>query len=98
MAKKANIKKELLIGLVIGMLANLAGSYLYIYFFSTYRFETTVKIALEEDLLGNIIALGAMLNFLVFFVFLKKGQLYRARGVVLATVVAALGILIAKFY
>ena len=92
------MKKELLIGFVVGIIANLAGSYLYIYFFSKYSLETTIKVAAEEDLLGNIIALGAILNLLAFFVFLKKGQLYRARGVVLATVVAALGILIAKFY
>ncbi len=92
------MKKELLIGFVVGIIANLAGSYLYIYFFSKYSFETTLKVAAEEDLLGNIIALGAILNLLAFFVFLKKGQLYRARGVVLATVIAALGILIAKFY
>lgn len=92
------MKKEILIGTLIGLAANLAGSYLYIYFFSKYSLETTLQIALEEDLLGSIIALGAILNLLVFFVFLKKGQLYRARGVVLATVVAAVVILIAKFY
>ncbi len=92
------MKKEILIGFVVGIIANLAGSYLYIYFFSKYSLETTIKVATKEDLLGNIIALGAILNLLAFFVFLKKGQLYRARGVVLATVAAALGILIAKFY
>lgn len=92
------MKKEILIGTLIGLAANLAGSYLYIYFFSKYSIETTLQIALEEDLLGSIIALGAILNLLAFFVFLKKGQLYRARGVVLATVIAALVILIAKFY
>jgi len=96
--QRNKIKKELIVGLLTGVAANLAGSYLYIYFFSKYNLETTIKLALEEDLLGNIIALGAILNLLVFFVFLKKGQLYRARGVVLATVLAALGILIAKFF
>jgi hypothetical protein len=55
-------------------------------------------VALEQDLLGNIIALGALLNFVVFFAFLKKKQYYRARGVVLATLVAAIIILISKFY
>jgi hypothetical protein len=92
------MKKELFIGIIVGLLANLAGSYLYIYFFSKFSLETTLQVALEEDLLGSIIALGAILNLLVFFVFLKKGQLYRARGVVLATVIAALGILLAKFF
>lgn len=92
------MKKEILIGFLIGVAANIAGSYLYIYFFSKYTFETTVEIALEQDLLGSIIALGAVLNLIVFFIFLKKQQFYRARGVVLATVIAAIFVLISKFY
>jgi len=94
----ATIKKEVFIGLIIGLIANLAGSYLYIYFFSDYSFEETIENALMQDVFGNIIALGAILNLFVFFIFLKKNQFYRARGVVLATVVAALAILITKFY
>lgn len=92
------IKKEVLIGFVTGLIANLAGSYLYIYFFSEYNLEKTINVALQQDIFGNLIALGAILNLVVFFVFLKKNQFYRARGVVLATVVAALIILISKFY
>jgi Mg/Co/Ni transporter MgtE len=92
------IKKEVFIGLVIGLIANTAGSYLYIYFFSDYDLEYTIKNALMQDVFGNIIALGAILNLLVFFIFLKKNQFYRARGVVLATVVAAIIILVTKFY
>jgi hypothetical protein len=92
------LKKEVFIGLVIGLLANIAGSYLYIYFFSVYNLEETIQHALAKDVLGNIIALGAILNLFVFFIFIKKNQIYRARGVVLATVISALIILIAKFY
>jgi len=92
------IKKEVFIGLIIGLIANVAGSYLYIYFFSDYGLQETIKNALEQDVFGNIIALGAILNLLVFFIFLKKNQFYRARGVVLATVVSAITILVTKFY
>ena len=91
------IKKEVFIGLTIGLLANLAGSYLYIYFFSDYDLEETIKNALLHDVFGNIIGLGAILNLFVFFIFLRKNKLYRARGVILATVVAAIIILITKF-
>ncbi len=92
------IKKEVLIGFIIGLIANLAGSYLYIYFFSDYSLEETIKNALIQDVFGNIIALGAILNLIVFFIFLKKNQFYRARGVVLATVISAIIILVTKFY
>lgn len=78
-------------------MANAAGAYLYIFFFSDYELEETLKLAAENDFLGSLIALGAILNFLAFFVFLKKKQTYRARGVILATIIAALGILISKF-
>lgn len=90
--------KDVLIGLVIGIAANMAGTYLYIYFFSNHSLEATLKGALEQDFLGSLIALGAILNLAVFFIFLKKKQFYRARGVVLATVLAALGVLISKFF
>jgi uncharacterized membrane protein HdeD (DUF308 family) len=90
--------KEVLIGLLIGLVANMAGIYLYIYFFSKHSLETTLKGALENDFLGSLIALGAILNIMVFFVFIKKRQYHRARGVVLATVIAALAVLISKFY
>ena len=95
---KQKIRKEILIGFLIGVIANLAGCYLYIFFFSKYSLETTIEVALEQDILGNIIALGALLNLGVFFIFLKKKKYYRARGVIMATLLAAIIIVIAKFY
>ncbi len=89
--------KEILIGVVVGLVANAAGIYLYIYFLSDQSLEATLHAAVENDFLGSLIALGAILNLLSFFVFLKKKQIYRARGVVLATVIAAMVILISKF-
>lgn len=93
-----NITKEILIGFLIGLVANMAGTYLYIFFFSDLSLESTLEAAVERDILGSLIALGAILNLGVFFIFLKKKQYYRARGVVLATVVASLVILISKFF
>ena len=95
---KHKIGKEILVGFLIGLVANISGSYLYIFFFSKYELETTLEIALEQDVLGNIIALGALLNLGVFFVFLKKKKYYRARGVIAATLLAAIIIVVAKFY
>ncbi len=90
--------KDILIGLIMGLAANMAGTYLYIFFFSKLSLEATLKAASENDFLGSLIALGAILNLIVFFILLKKNQYYRARGVVLATVIAALVILISKFF
>jgi hypothetical protein len=91
------MKKEIALGFLIGIMANLAGMYLYIYFFLDLEFVESIKIARQNDTLGNLIALGAILNLIVFFLMIKKRQLYRARGVLLATVLAALVVLFSKF-
>ncbi|RMA66492.1 hypothetical protein [Ulvibacter antarcticus] len=92
-----SIGKEIGIGFIIGIIANCIGSYLYVFFFSKYTLETSLEIALEQDVFGNIIALGALLNLAAFFIFLKKKRYYRARGVLMATILAAILILISKF-
>ncbi len=84
------LRKKIAIGFLIGILANAAGIFLYITFFSDMELGPTLKAALRNGYLGKIIALGALLNFFPFFIFLKKNQVYHARGVVLATVLAAL--------
>ncbi len=91
------IKKHVLIGFLIGLLTNAAGIFFYILLFSKMDLEATLKNALQNDYLGKIIALGAILNFFPFFVFIKKNQLYKARGVLLATVLMAVVIAITKF-
>ena len=95
---KHYIGKNILIGFVLAILTNCIGSLLYILLFSKYSFKTTIEVALEQDVMGNIIGLGALLNLLLFFFFLKKNRYYRARGVIMATLFAALLILAAKFY
>lgn len=88
--------KEIIIGFIIGIVANCAGVYLYIAFFSDFTFEKTIQTGIEEGFIGSLIALGAILNFLPFFVFLKKHQYYRARGVLIASLLAAIIIAITK--
>lgn len=91
------IKKEVAIGFFVGLAANLAGIFLYISFFSEYSVEKTIMEGIEQGFIGSLIALGAVLNFVPFFVFLKKNQLYRVRGVLIATLLAAIVIVFSKF-
>ena len=91
------IKKNVLIGFLTGLSANVAGIILYILLFSDRGLDDTLRDAHANDYLGKIIALGAALNFLPFFVFLKKNLIYHARGVLLATVITAVVIAITKF-
>lgn len=91
------IKKEITIGFITGIIANTVGIVLYILLFSELNITETLKAAQQNNFLGSLIALGAILNLIVFFLFLKQNKPYRARGVLLATLVAAVGIAISKF-
>lgn len=84
------IKQEIFIGFITGILANVAGMLLYILLFSELDVVSTLRQAAQGDFLGTLIVAGAILNFLPFFLFLKRDRTYRARGVLLATIIAAL--------
>ena len=90
------IKKEIFTGFSIGLLANILGMLIYILIFSEASIGKTISESIEKDFMGTLITAGAILNFLPFFVFLKKDRPYRARGVLLATILAALVIAVLK--
>ena len=91
------MKKEILIGFVIGLLATACGFYIYVEFVSPYSFQETMKILKEGSLYGKVLGLAAIPNLFVFFIFLKKKQDLRARGVLLACFVIAFLILLSQF-
>lgn len=90
------IKQNIFIGFLIGISANIGGIFLYILLFSEMGIDETLDDALIEGYIGKIISLGAILNFLPFFIFIRKKQDYHARGVLLATIVAAIAVFISK--
>lgn len=92
------IKQNIFTGFLTGIAANIAGVLLYITLLSEADIDATLQDAVANGYLGKIIALGAILNFLPFFVFLKKKQNYHARGVLLATVSVAVAVAIYKFF
>lgn len=90
------IALELTIGFSITILCNLAGIY-FISEFSDYGFFEFLKISLLNGSFAGVVALGALMDFLPFFVFLRRGDFYRLRGVLLGVLVAAITVLIFKF-
>lgn len=92
---KAFIVRELLIGLGVTLLCNLAGVY-FVSEFSDYSFLDFVKVSRMNGSFASVVALGALMDFLAFFVFLKKGQFYRVRGVLLGVITAAFVVLYYK--
>lgn len=91
------IKKEIIIGFLISLLATASGFFIYLQYISQTDISSTLNKIREGGVLGAVIALAAIPNLFVFFIFLKKNQDYRARGVLIATITIAIFTLILKF-
>ncbi|AKA34626.1 hypothetical protein [Flagellimonas lutaonensis] len=93
-----NKNKEVIIGFLVGIIANTFGTLLYILLFSDMGIADTLKTATAQDHLGSLLALGAILNLVAFFGFLRIKRDLRARGVMIATLLTALIILFYKIF
>lgn len=91
------VKKEMLIGFLVSLFATACGLYIYTQYISDYDFKETLAIIQKGGVLGTVIALSAIPNLFVFFIFLKKKQDYRARGVLIATICTAFLTFVVKF-
>lgn len=91
------MKKEIYIGFFVGLMATVMGFYLYVEFAISGTFEEAMAIIFEKKLYGKILSIAAIANLLTFFVFIKKKQDYRARGVLLATFLIAFFVLLSQF-
>lgn len=89
----ATIRREVLIGAITGLIGNTFGVLLFCWIFLTGSMEDNLTNAYKMGELGKIIAVGAVLNLGTFFLFLKNKRFYRARGVLLISILIAIGIL-----
>ena len=92
------IKKDILIGFLVALFATFGGLFLYLEYFSKFSFDTTLQLIKENSLYGKVLTLAAIPNLFVFFVFIKKKQDYKAKGVLMATFLIAFTTLILKFF
>lgn len=90
------VRKDVIIGFIIGLIANIVGIAIYIVLFSKEGFEGTIKSAVNFSFIGKLVSLGAILNLIVFFILIKMNQDHKARGVLLATLLAAIVVIINK--
>lgn len=77
-------KKDLFIGLIIGLLGALLGTFIALQFFTEQGFVEGFKIMKSAGMIGKVITLGAIPNVVVFFLLLKKNKDLMARGIILA--------------
>ena len=91
------VKKDILIGILVSLFATAGGCFLYIEYFSKFSFSETIQMIEDGNLYGKILSIAAIPNLFVFFVFIKKKQDNRAKGVLITTIVIALITLVLKF-
>lgn len=85
------IAKDILIGFLLAVLVSAIGSVLYISIvFPKRELQDTFAKLYEAELLTKVIALGTLPNAFVFQFFIKRNQIYKARGVLLAVLLVAL--------
>lgn len=89
-------KGNIVIGFLIGLSTTIGGVFLFTTFFSDYSFEASLRDSITNDYFGKLVAIGAVLNFLPFFVFMRKKQIYHARGILFACLVVAITIAVVK--
>lgn len=92
------VKKKILVGFLTAIFATSGGIFLYLEYFSQYSFSDTLQMIKEGNLYGKVLAMAAIPNLFVFFVFIKKKQDYKAKGVLLATILIALTTFVLKFF
>ena len=94
-------KKSIITGAIIGIVSNTTG--LFIVGFLTAKMAgrsesglQVVEAAILENFIGKLISLGAILNLICFFYFIRKQKDSHAAGVLIATILIAVGTFISK--
>ena len=86
--------KNLLIGIILGIIANFLGflvaRLILIGEFSVINLTSVINRSYDDGLLNKLISLGAFLNLLLFFFFIKKNKDTEAAGVLVSTILIAL--------
>ena len=90
--------KEVIIGIIIGLLASAIGLILSLLFFGTGEsINDSLNIALAQGVFTKLVSIGALLNLGAFFLFINTDKESRAKGVLIATVIVALITIIIRF-
>ncbi|HBK82037.1 MAG TPA: hypothetical protein DDZ41_00305 [Flavobacterium sp.] len=75
-------KLSFFIGIIIGVLVALLGSFLYLEFVTGLGFKTAFEHTKATRNMGKVISLGALLNLFVVLFLFKKNKDTMAKGVI----------------
>ena len=92
------MNKEIIIGLIIGIVTSIIGLTLSLLFFGTGEsISDSLNIALAQGVFTKLVSIGALLNLGVFFLFINTDKESRAKGVLIATIIVALITIIIRY-
>lgn len=92
------LKKDILTGALVGLIVCLLGTTAYILvMFSDIKITEAYENLYYSGLLPKVITLGTLPNVLVFHLFVKRNEVYKARGVLMAVVLLAIVFAVLKF-
>jgi len=77
--------KNLLLGIVTGLLWTGFGMFLILLFFSEVSIEESIRFFYKQKRLGGIISLAALINLPLFFVALRRNKIQFAKGILIVS-------------
>jgi hypothetical protein len=89
---------HLLLGLAIGLLAPTIG--IMIFYFAKFdesNLSLFLTVSIQEKMLSPLLSLCAVINLAVFYLFIQFEKLQTGRGIILATFLYGLIIVLLKF-
>jgi hypothetical protein len=90
---------KLITGLIPGLIVPILAIFLfYIAKFNDLTFEAYFNYIKSPGILSPILSLGIVFNLVVFYLFINRNYNRAARGVILATILYGIPIIIAKFF
>ena len=94
-------KKSIITGIIIGLVSNTIGLLIVGLLTAKMagRSESVLQVfeaAVLENFIGKLISLGAIINLICFFYFIRKQKDSHAAGILIATILIAVGTFITK--
>ncbi len=92
-------RDHLLTGLIPGLIMPmLIGIGYYFYTFGIGSSENYLDVFMREEMLSPLLAIGCFFNLVIFFVMLRKYMERSAQGVVMATILYGVWIIVMKMF
>ena len=93
------MNNKLIKGTLVGIIAPVAAFFVYVAFFSETQIPRLMFLKIIElDRLSHVISLCLLINLLIFFMNIKIYRDEEARGIILATILYGIVIVLLKIF